>query len=737
MPKQAVTNTGDGYGKLGSFNLPMVQPNSSTKIPFCMACCGESLNPNNRNRVTSRCRDCNEDLCDACVGAHQRVKITRDHTIVRYPPSNSTSGLSLNVATSVGAPESLILDEGNNNKGLPIRNFGSKVISSSTPDGTTTGTLSSTPNTNSPPSTAPLISLETGISKIDPYLEVNGHTKMMPYTDGSKSGSAHMADTNMQHSTAQNDAMRVFADVVEKAKNDCDKLVDRAKQEMRRVDDTQRLVSEMGNKVDQRYNMLQKEIKTTTQQHITAIKEREQYLLNRLDRVRQVKLKTLEQQQSDLALTSMRLGKAADELVISGQSGRELDLYNSCNKAMEIVRDIQGRSGTLSVQEDDVIDYVPPDTSIFTTLNGNAFGVVCGSGYAPSSHAEGDGLSKAILGKDAQFIVVIKDQLNEQRPDGGDPLNINIAAPDGRPVMHKIFDGQNGVYRVSWKPNIEGEHTLAITLKSLHVRNSPFKVNVRSGRNYFQDGDNMLFEFGTEGENDGQLCRPWGVCCSREGYILVANRSNNRIEVYKKDGQFKHKFGTTGKLKGQFDRPASVFCDRGNRAIIADKDNHRIQIFTVEGEYLMDFGEKGQKNGQFNYPWDVACNSKDQILVSDTRNHRIQLFTPNGEYIAKYGFEGAHWKHFDSPRGVCFTADDKAVVTDFNNHRLLVVKSDLNTAQFLGKEGVEDGMFMRPNGVTVDDEGNFIVADSRNDRVQIFSSSGVFIKKFGTKVAIT
>ena len=96
---------------------------------------------------------------------------------------------------------------------------------------------------------------------------------------------------------------------------------------------------------------------------------------------------------------------------------------------------------------------------------------------------------------------------------------------------------------------------------------------------------------------------------------------------------------------------------------------------------------------------------------------------------------GAHWKHFDSPRGVCFTADDKAVVTDFNNHRLLVVKSDLNTAQFLGKEGTEDGMFMRPNGVAVDEEGNFIVADSRNDRVQIFSSSGVFIKKFGTKVS--
>ena len=35
--------------------------------------------------------------------------------------------------------------------------------------------------------------------------------------------------------------------------------------------------------------------------------------------------------------------------------------------------------------------------------------------------------------------------------------------------------------------------------------------------------------------------------------------------------------------------------------------------------------------------------------------------------------------------------------------------------------------------MTVDDEGNIIVADSRNHRIQIFSSSGTFVKKFGEK----
>ena len=48
-------------------------------------------------------------------------------------------------------------------------------------------------------------------------------------------------------------------------------------------------------------------------------------------------------------------------------------------------------------------------------------------------------------------------------------------------------------------------------------------------------------------------------------------------------------------------------------------------------------------------------------------------------------------------------------------------------------QGTEDGMFTRPNGVAVDEEGNIIVADSRNDRIQVFSSSGTFLTKFGVK----
>ena len=65
---------------------------------------------------------------------------------------------------------------------------------------------------------------------------------------------------------------------------------------------------------------------------------------------------------------------------------------------------------------------------------------------------------------------------------------------------------------------------------------------------------------------------------------MVADRSNNRIQVFTPTGVFHHKFGVEGKGPGQFNKPASVCCDSRGRLVVSDKDNHRIQIFTQDGE---------------------------------------------------------------------------------------------------------------------------------------------------------
>ena len=76
---------------------------------------------------------------------------------------------------------------------------------------------------------------------------------------------------------------------------------------------------------------------------------------------------------------------------------------------------------------------------------------------------------------------------------------------------------------------------------------------------------------------------------------LISIRSNNRIQMFKRDGTFHFKFGTEGNRNGscqlfifiiefnfrgsgQFNRPASVCVDGMGRLVVTDKDNHRMQV---------------------------------------------------------------------------------------------------------------------------------------------------------------
>ncbi|KMQ97400.1 tripartite motif-containing protein 71 [Lasius niger] len=249
------------------------------------------------------------------------------------------------------------------------------------------------------------------------------------------------------------------------------------------------------------------------------------------------------------------------------------------------------------------------------------------------------------------------------------------------------------------------------------------------------------------GENNAEnLCRPWGLTCDNEGNIIISDRSNNRIQIYRDDGTLVRKFGSYGNGPCQFNRPAGIAVDVRRRLIVVDKDNHRIQILTMEGEFLRSFGEHGEKQGQFCYPWDVAVNTACEIAVTDTRNHRVQLFSAEGIPLRMFGGQPHLLRYLDSPRGICFNQEGKLIVTDFNNHHVLIIEYNMTDMRILkcekelkgkrqdgsGENG--DGQseenapaFQRPQGVIVADDGSILVADSRHNSIKAFNSVGSLI----------
>ncbi|XP_020285335.1 uncharacterized protein LOC109855467 isoform X2 [Pseudomyrmex gracilis] len=251
--------------------------------------------------------------------------------------------------------------------------------------------------------------------------------------------------------------------------------------------------------------------------------------------------------------------------------------------------------------------------------------------------------------------------------------------------------------------------------------------------NQVQSTDILII--GHFGEEDAQnLCRPWGVTVDTEGNIIVSDRSNNRIQIFRGDGVLIRSFGDYGNGNCQFNKPAGIAVDAMKRIIVADKDNHRIQILTMEGAFLRKFGEYGDKDGCFNYPWDVAVNSTCEIAVTDTRNHRVQLFTAEGVFLRMFGGQS---KYLDSPRGVCFNKEGNLLVTDFNYHHVLKIDYDMEQARVVrcdselrilkgdnSKENVESAPFQRPQGIIAADDGSFLVADSRHNSIKAFNSLG-------------
>ncbi|XP_034950220.1 E3 ubiquitin-protein ligase TRIM71 [Chelonus insularis] len=433
--------------------------------------------------------------------------------------------------------------------------------------------------------------------------------------------------------------------------------------------------------LDRKAHQATTEVLSCVQRAATALEAREKELLERIETMRLMKYSSLKRREDNLRKTLKKLSKAAEQLGrVEEASGLK------CNPAelilaTDIASNEMFKNGSswldISLQDENWISFAGSETNVLNAI--------------------------ANLGK-----IMIS-------PPGSIGDGRNLKSDVSSPLHWSSF-----LYD---KPNPRGR---AVSANS-------YPVVTKSGRYSYTPTLPSTCIIGEGDMNDG-LCRPWGVACDRDGHIIIADRSNNRIQIFKEDGTFVRRFGVHGTGPGQFDRPAGITVDAKNRIVVADKDNHRIQILTMEGVCLLCFGEKGSRAGQFNYPWDVATNTACEIAVSDTRNHRIQLFSPDGVFLRKYGFESSPsmWKHFDSPRGVCFNPKGDIVTTDFNNHRLVVIDYSCLKARIVAFDVIMgDKQFSRPQGLVIDDEGRIIVCDSRHHRIQVIDSNGNLKWKFG------
>ena len=126
---------------------------------------------------------------------------------------------------------------------------------------------------------------------------------------------------------------------------------------------------------------------------------------------------------------------------------------------------------------------------------------------------------------------------------------------------------------------------------------------------------------GMTGADEMHFNQPSDVVTAPNGDIFVADGhggdSNARIVKYTRDGKFIKTFGKKGTAPGEFDTPHAIAMDSKGRLFVADRNNNRIQIFDQEGKFLEQWHQFGRPSG-------IYIDKNDVIYVADSESNKAR-----------------------------------------------------------------------------------------------------------------
>ncbi len=168
---------------------------------------------------------------------------------------------------------------------------------------------------------------------------------------------------------------------------------------------------------------------------------------------------------------------------------------------------------------------------------------------------------------------------------------------------------------------------------------------------------------------------PTKVATSKSGDIFVSDGYGNaRVHRFSADGKLIKSWGEPGSGPGQFNLPHGIAVDDSDNVYVADRENERIQVFDVEGNLKSIWTNI--------YRPSAICVHQGKVYVTEL-GHRLYvdnvLFTPDGQGpwsrvrifdaagVEQANFGGPEgWKpgNFFAPHGICVDKDGAIYVAE-------------------------------------------------------------------------
>ena len=225
-----------------------------------------------------------------------------------------------------------------------------------------------------------------------------------------------------------------------------------------------------------------------------------------------------------------------------------------------------------------------------------------------------------------------------------------------RPIL--CFDGDSGRILASWG---DGMFTTPHGLSVDH-RDNVWVTDVGNHQVFkFSHGGELLMTVGAKGVPglDGtHFNRPTDVVVAPGGEFYVSDGyGNSRVAKFGPDGKFLMDWGSKGDQPGQFDLPHGIALDQQGRIYVADRSNNRVQVFDGNGKFLTLW--KGPELGR---PWGLTVGHDGYLYVVDGGD--LKPKPPDRGRIVKLDLQGKileQFGSFGSYDGQFYWAHDVAV----------------------------------------------------------------------------
>ncbi len=134
---------------------------------------------------------------------------------------------------------------------------------------------------------------------------------------------------------------------------------------------------------------------------------------------------------------------------------------------------------------------------------------------------------------------------------------------------------------------------------------------------------------------------PTGITFDPKGDLLIADTHYHRVIKYSTKGDLLTQFGSYGEGDGQFIYPTDVAVAKDGAVLVAEYGkNDRVSVFDASYRFVTQWGGHGAEEGHFRRPMGLAIDAAGAVYVADAVNHRIQKFSPSGKFLVAWGGPG-------------------------------------------------------------------------------------------------